>query len=414
MVALTPQIQRKIEVIVGDTFVVDAVGINAVLFKNRKLRAHNFYLYCSPLAESEILEVAGILKEVFSETLPNLRYRGKERPLNRGSEESRQLVKAIIDLEASALHKLLLLTSGSHIASRMESDLLITLAQSKSEFHSDPAIMTRETILVTDLQSLYILPGVSIDSLLGGNTSVRAARALNSDSLDNVSKLMAFIASNSEKMTLDEHSKLRFGEAIRCQKSIENFEKFNQFQGVLKSRYRKLAGSMTASELHALSLILYGDSCDGVFPEDMLRHRSIARSKNVSDFSGNGRSMILRYMSPDEKANLDANSRVDELEDFLKNPYSDVKTPKVVYAAIAEVFAEKGEKKAFEVMRELKHLKMLQNSSLEIYEATVALISEALKPESDDFPFSWIANLSEHSWVLSSHLPKKIEYAEAL
>lgn len=404
MPALTLELQRKIEAIVGDNFVIEAaVGSSSVLFKNRKLGAHNFYLYCDLLTESEVLQVAGILKEVFSEVLPNLRYRGKERSLNGASEQSRQLVKAIIDLEASALHKLLLLTSGSNIASRTESDLLVALARSKNEVHSDPAVMTRETILVTDLQLLYILPGVSIDSLFGGSTSVRAARALNSDSLDNVSKVMAFIASDSENMTFDEHSKLSFVEAVQCQKSIENFEKFNQFQGVLKSRYRELAGSMNASELHSLSLILYGDSCNGEFPEDMLRRRSIARSSNVSDFSGNGLSMILRYMSPDEKANLDADTRIDELDDFLKNPNFDVKTPKVVYAALAEVIAEKGEKKAFEVVRELKHLKMLKYSTLDIYEATVALIAEALKPESDDFPFSWIANLSEHSWVLSSH-----------
>lgn len=405
MPALTLELQRKIEAIVGDNFAVEAVvGSSSVLFKNRKLRAHNFYLYCDLLTESEILQVAGILKEVFSEVLPNLRYRGKELPLNRPSEKSRQFVKVIIDLESSALHKLLLLTSGSHIASRDESDLLIALAQSKNECHSGPAVMTRETILVTNLQSLYILPGVSIDSLLGGNTSMRAAYALNSDSLDNVSKVMAFIASDSEDMTFDEHSKLSLIEAIQCQKSIENFEKFNQFQAVLKSRYRKLAGSMNASELHSLSLILCGDSCNGEFPEDMLRRRSIARSSNVSDFSGNGLSMILRYMSPDEKANLDADTRIDELDDFLKNPNFDVETPKVIYAALAEVIVDKGEKKAFEVARELKHLKMLKNSSLNIYEATVALIGEALKPESDDFPYSWIANLSEHSWVLSSHL----------
>jgi hypothetical protein len=104
---------------------------------------------------------------------------------------------------------------------------------------------------------------------------------------------------------------------------------------------------------------------------------------------------------------------IDHLNKLVSGKDMKSQTQPVIYAALAEVLAVKGERKALEVARTLEHLQTSKNRNLEMYEATVSIIEEALKPENDEFPFAWYAQLSEHAWVLTSHLPEK-ELAEML
>lgn len=416
MVALTPQLQRKIEVIVGATFEVEAAISNAIVFKNRKLKLHNFYLYCGPLTESQVLQVAAILEKVFGGFSIDMRISENPRPLNSNTESSSKLVRAVLELDSSNLHKLLLLTSGNSMVSYDCIDLAITLVQNKDEFCSDPEILIgfdNFSKSLNNLYNLYALPGWSTETRLA---SVYAGEVMSADKeyLELASRLMSFFTKNSESVTLGDHLRVDFAEATVTKDPLGNvlqiLSYIKDIRKLMLSEYRELAESMTASEVISLSDLLSGGLIDGHFSKDILRNRSRTKSKcdlfydNPSEVRSPEPGIVFMYLSPDEASFFNESALEDEFDFLLDSALSFDPTHQIVHAAIAEVLVVKGEHKALEVARTLEHLRLASDLGLRHYEATVALIAESLKPENDELPFGWATQLSEHAWVLSSHL----------
>lgn len=401
----------RLRTTVGPDFQVKCVDHNLVFFKNSKIKGNNYVLDFELLTEQEILGVGAILKEVYDDFSEDP-YRGgqddnRTKSLNRNSEASRQLLGTVINIQASALHKLLLLTSGDHLLSESNLDLVLTLIQNKKEPRFHPEDVTNSRIY-SSLKKLYILPGIAPRT----HPLTGAALGLDSrPSLENASRLMAFLSNNSEDLTLKDHLKRDFIEASSTKKSLKDLSRINTIYRIFFSDYQELAESMTARELGAISQILVNDAHNGQFSERILKNRSKAMDPAVRPLSTYGVDSVLRYLSKDEQKSLSSLTVIEHLNQLITGRDMSAQTQPIVYAALAEVLAVKGEKKALEVAGMLKHLQLSKYRNLKMYEATVGIIEEVLKPENDDLPFGWAAQLSEHAWVLSSHIPKEKELA---
>lgn len=403
--------QSKAEVAVGASFAVEIMTKDTLLFKNVYYADHGFYLHCEYLTEYETLEVAKIIKELL-DSFPKLpMVAEQEINLNLPRKSSADFVRAVIAVQGSAFHKFLLLTSGRHLLWKMNTDQVIALAQAKQETCSIQQTLEREPTHFRDLKQLYILPGVSNETLVFGGLS--AINSLSTTALESAASLMAFISNNSE-ISFSEHLKLDFAESIATENILPFFGTIDSIQRLLKSRHKALVESMIASDLSAFSSFITKSIQEGSFPEKILRSRAAALGSSTSfDPYLSVMASVSSFLSDEEKASLDSLDFEDDLDFHLARAKIGADTPLVVYAALAEVVAVKGVSKAFEVAREMHHFNSQKEFDLKHYEATVALIAEALNPENDDFPFSWYSQLSEHGWVLTSHLSEK-EFAEML
>lgn len=221
-------------------------------------------------------------------------------------------------------------------------------------------------------------------------------------------KIARFLNQPSSEVTLSESFKEELPKGPIFQtKSLREIAEINMVELLLKSEYRDLAESMNSNELKCLSSMFSKDSVKGHFPKSIIRNRAYAGA--IGEMSI--RTYVTRYLSPNEKLLLKESDPIDELDNILLNAYVQDRTPMVVFAAIAEVIAVRGFSKGLEVASELKHLRTISVFDLKVYEATVALIAEELEVTDDEIPFGWAAQMSEHSWVLSSHIPKRIEIA---
>lgn len=403
MKVLTREFQNKIEAAAGMNFIVTEVKDNAVSFENVYYKSHSFDLYCEFLAEDEILEIAGILNEIF-ESFPKLATLTEPKiNLNLPRKSSGDFVRSVLALKGSAFHQFLLLTSGRRLLWDMNVDQVITLAQAKQEACSLQKIVEEDEASFRTLKQLYILPGVSSE---GFTYRALGTEFLNKSEVVNSIKLMAFISNNSE-VSFSEHCRLDFAESIATQHNLQFFGEINSIQRLLKSRHKELAESMNASQLSAFNSFITKSVIEGSFPERILRNRAAALA--LASFSPYEvvMSSVFSLLSDEERSCVESEEFIDDLDLLITSARSDADTPLIVYAALAEVLAVKGIDKAFEVAREMKHFRSEKKFDLKHYEATVALIAETLDPENDDFPFSWYSQLSEHAWVLTSHLSER-------
>lgn len=410
MTVLSGGLERKVKAAVRGSFQLEKLKPGAITFKSKTAERDVFHLYYETLTEYEILEIAKILAEVYRNFLKDIGERAwndtpSERILNRQAELSGVLVGTIINLKASALHKLLLLTSVN-LQLRSESlDLVMALAESKEDVCSRSEDIHDSRIVYNHLKNLYIFPGVAPNTLTPGDYIF----GMNDDkrkSVDTASRIMAFLSGNSENLTLKENLDLDFAEAITTRRDLDSMENISTIQRMLVSDYQELAESMTAAELVPLISFFEDSTLDLKFPKEILRNRSRAMAK-IGKLDSRQES-ILKYLSNAERNSVSSPSFITRIDNLLT--YTHVfrlKTPALIYAALAEILVVKGEEKAFEVASELKHLPLIGSMTFKIYEATVNLIAEALKPESDDLPFGWFAQMSEHSWVLTTHIPAK-------
>jgi hypothetical protein len=414
MMALRLTLRIKLQIILSSTFTIRQIEQNKILFKSLKINQDEFYLYPEVLTEYEILEVAKILAEVYSEERPDRihpdwRFSASRRDLNLNSAISGQLVGTVVGLKGSALHRLLLLTSGSHLLSKESSDLVINLAQNKKETCSDLKDMSSSPSLYGNLKNLYILPGIALRTPLTSSVNLEDD-VFDDGSIELTSKLAAFFANNSESLTLGEHLKLNFDEAIATQKSLTNFERLTTLQRILRSDYRTMAESMTAAEVNSLTYLLPDFDAFTEFPVNVLRSRSTALSQAKFKPKGKQFPSVLLFLSVNEAESVSSLTFITKIDnlvtDYSRLPMT-ANLHRMVYAALAEVKVVKGERRALDVANELIHVRQIRKMTPPIYSATVALIAEALKPENDDFPFSWTAQMSEHSWVLVSHKADK-------
>lgn len=407
MTVMSRSLERRMKAIAGKSLkITQAPNCNATLFRSQMGDEDEFCLYYEVLTEFEILEVTKIVAKVYSdfpEDTPRVRSASSsKRDLSSSTELSGQFVGAVIDLEGSALHKLLLLTSGNRMLSQENFEMVTILAQVKKQARFYPDDMSQGNVY-NYLKNTYILPGVSVRTVMPGGGSI-SMDSHEKNSIAQAACLMAFLANNSESLTLGEHLNLNLTEAFSTQKSLKDFSGLSAISEVLRlSNYKKLVESMTASELSSLICILDDATLKGQFPETILRSRSAAMESDVRPLTRYGLDSILRYLSKNEQKSLSSMTFSEHLNELLNNRDMKTKVPPIVYAALAEVFAAKGAGKALEVARTLEHLRHSKDRNLKMYEATVAIIAEALSFENDELPFGWLAQLSEHAWVLSSH-----------
>jgi hypothetical protein len=416
MTVLNWLLEAKLRTAVSPSFKVVRKD-NAVFFKNLKIQGDDYTLNCEVLTGFEILKVGEILSEVYKNftgiaLLNNWDTIGSWY-LNQDSELSGEFVDSVVNLEASAIHKLLLLTSGAKLLSKDNLDLVIALAKAKKEEFFLPEDLS-DNRLFGFLRKLYIMPGVAART---ANTAGVAPIEINFNrkgAVEHNARLLAFIANDSSEVKLKDHLALDLSEAITTRGSLRGSEQTNVIQWILMSRYEKLAESMTARELVSLSLILTNDTPRLQLPEDILRNRSKAMERNVQPIDSYGTDSIVRYLSKDEQKRISSATFVENLNYLIKSQDLRAMNPPIIYATLAEVLVVRGEKKVLEVARTLEHLKLSKDRNGAMYEATVALIVEALKPEAVDYPFSWLAQISEYSWVLTSHIHTNQEVAKML
>jgi hypothetical protein len=399
MTAITSELHKKINEALGMNFAVTKMPQNVIFFESMLFDGHNFYLHCTFLTEDEIRGVAVMLKEVFGSFPMNPKITATPMYLNFDTNVSGEFVRTVLAMQRSALHKFLLLTSGVHLLWKLSSDRIIALAQAKQEVCSTPEFMAQSTTLFRNLKQLYILPGVSPQAVNYGNYP--AINYLGTSAVENTAKLMAFIANNS-KISFSEYLKLDFADSIETQNILPFFGEIDSIQRLLQSRYKPMAESMIASDLSALSSFITKSVEKGNFPERILRNRAAALAS--ASFSPDEAILtsVFSFLSDEERSSLESLEFVDDLDSLVRNNTIGTDTPLIVYAALAEILAAKGLHKAFEVAGAMKHLQSAKEFDLRLYEATIALMDEALNPENDELPFSWSAQMSEHAWVFTS------------
>lgn len=406
-------LELRLRTTVGESFRVEKNDQELVDFKNLKAEGDDYALYCELLTESEILETAKILAEVYNsvEGNPSRGAVGSGRQnLNRNHETSHKFLRDVMGLQGSALHKLLLLMSGGRMLSLKTCSVMTTLAKSKKD-QTFPDDVTNG-FLYSFLKKFYILPGVTLaTSELVELPTLNMATPV---TLEFSSRMASFFSNNHESLTLKDHLDLDFKKVIKTEKSLKDLSKVNTARRILSSDYRKLAESMTARELTGLSQILINDASSGQFSRDILRNRSKAMEPDVRQISNYGIDSVQRYLSKDEQESISPSTVIEHLDELISGKHHKAQSQPIVYASIAEVLAVKGEAKALEVARELTHMRLSRDRNLKMYEATVAIIEETLKPGNDEIPFGWAAQLSEHSWVLTSHIPAKRDHAAAM
>lgn len=405
----------KLQEILSPNFEVLKVSDDAVFLENHLINWDDYSLDCRFLTKHEILEIGRILAEVYKDLQPSALHmvnRQTNQSLNRDSKSSTLFVRAVLALDASVLHKLLLLTSGEQLLSNDNLDIVKTLAMNKNDacaVFRDPSSLAK---VFNNLKKLYIFPGVTVGSGVLEDIPVEISSDRNAVEL--VSKLMVFLSNDSTELTLREHLDLELSEGLREKDSLKTAIALKDVLKIVFSRYEKLAETMTASQLVSLSCILDNATSEGVFPESILFNRSKVMEVGLIPIGTYRKDSILRYLSKDEQDSITSKNFSDTINDLLNSRDSRARTPPIILAALAEVLAVKGEKRALEVARSLVHVKLSKDRSLRMYEATVGVIAEALKPENDDLPFAWTAQMSEHSWVLSSHIRAKKDYAKLL
>lgn len=389
----------RLRMIMGPNFRIVRNKSGYIFFKDMKYRA-NYTLYYVGMSVEQILEIARIVGEVFSKNERDNRQQRKDvstRNLNSPTDSSKQFVARVLNLDCSSLHKFLLLTSGAYLSSPGDDDLLVTLAEAKSESCGDLLSIHRSNRIFEILQETYVLPGVTDD--LAFNAGVILNAAMMRHSVDTIARLLVFVAKEDPKLTLSAHMRLKDNEEFATIKPIETFDAFRFIEEFLarKPGYSELGHRFTVRELLSLQFLMSNGYSR--IPEDFLFNRVISMVNTPTQ--KRPIKLLALYLSTSEILSV-GQTTVDAIDPMISNSTTR-KNESIVYAAIAELLVQKGGQRALDAIHELKHLSSSKAMTIESTEATVLLILEDLKPENDEMPFSWAAQLSEHSWVLNSH-----------
>jgi hypothetical protein len=408
MDTLSEEFCRKVEVAFDQSFTMEDFYKGAVSFRNQQVKYDDFTLFYEKLTEEQILKIVEILVAVYADYPSGMQkvefnYSPTQRSLNSSTDFSAKFVSTVLDEEKDPLHKLLLLTSGKKFLKSSNVDLMCELARVKNEWDEDYSVVFKNNSLYLDLKDHYILPGVTRATLMPGGQDL-SIKSFENISIESSVRLLAFLSNCLDTVTLEEHFALEFSEAITTSDALPDFGSFNSISAVMLSEnYSDIPKTMTAFELDALSKILIKGNKVYDFPKEIIVNRCEAMANKKSLTERIGPSSILKYMSDDEIESLSSREFAKNVDSMLSERLSiRASRPPVVYAALAEVLSVKGEKQALDVALVLRHVHSKRESTPDFYEAVVGLIAEILKPENDGLPFAWIAQMSEHSWVMNS------------
>jgi hypothetical protein len=364
--------------------------------------SRKFQIYTKHLSDEEVLEIGKVILEAYNklESKEQIFFLADlARPLNRPTVESAEFVRTVLELQSSALHKMLLFTSGEHLEFSIKHlynerllDILIPLAKSKNdEFASNQRFCN-------GLRNYYIVPGVSPKTEIAGIESILSNILSNGDFEHNI-RLLAFLAEGKESITLAEHLNLDFQQAISTN---NHFKKVRapRWASRASSRYQELSMSMSAKQLLALGIITESGAIPYIISETVLRNRAVAMAEN--DLWTNECIPISAFLSKQEIARISTASE-KRLSKILESLNFDSATHLAVSTALAEVLVERGVSVATKVALELHKLKAHQfwPDPFEVRNSVVAMILLALQPESDEYPFSWFVQFTEYGWLFS-------------
>lgn len=407
MVAVNGKILFPLKDLVGETFNVRKYAQHSILFVNNRVTdatpKENWHVECQDLPHEDVLKIGQVLKDVYDgmepEALKGVSRTDHYQKLNNAGKLSAQYVSFVLNLEGSSLHKYFLLTSGHGIVSTSNISTMMDLARAKHPIQSlDQAAVKDFWRTFLDLEIFYILPGVNekTESLTGSALNSR----MHVTELRYKAALLAFLSDKSSDLTLEEHLAKDVSESIQTTRSLSSLASFTCVDELLQGRYKELGLILKAKDLLNLSTIVSNvNGCE--FPEKFLIQiysKLDHVNKPVNAYKGDS---IGRFMTIDEKANVGSKA-IQQADRFLRGTGTFTKTKSIIYAAFGELFAQLGADKGLEVIRYFEILRNESPQGVKLYESIVGLIIETLKPENRDFPFGWIAQLSDYAWVINS------------
>jgi hypothetical protein len=349
------------------------------------------------------LKIGQVLKDVYegmeTDALKSVARTDHYQKLNDAGRLSAQYVSFVLNLEGSSLHKYFLLTSGHGIVSTSNISTMMDLAKAKHPIQSlDTSAIKDFGRTFLDLEIFYILPGVTEKT--ENHTKSAMNNRMHVTEMRYKATLLAFLSDKSSDLTLEEYLAKDFSESIQTTRSLSSLTSFTCVDELLQGRYKELGLILKAKDLLNLSTIVSNvNGCE--FPEKFLIQiysKLDHVNKPVNAYKGDS---IGRFMTIDEKANVGSKA-IQQADRFLRGTGTFTKTKSIIYAAFGELFAQLGADKGVEI---IKFFEVLQNDAphgVTLYESIVGLIIEALKPENRDFPFGWIAQLSDYAWVVSN------------
>jgi hypothetical protein len=420
------RLMDEVEEALNQTFKAEYSTEDTLIFRNQWIKHDDFTLFIEFLENDEIVQIAEMLEKVYRSFPPN-KYEvnwSRETPardFNQRTKESADFVRIVLNLEGPALHKILLLTSGNFILSDENADLVTALAKAKPEWCDDPWVLDRSPNLYSGLKDFYILPTIAVHTMMSSDRMYfldkknPLSEASNEeiwpfhlglksrDSLNFAVRLMTFFVTDDTELTFAEHLKADFTEVIKTIRSMSGFSIVNNIQDLLLSKnYKTLAESMSILELNALTQMLPHQSYLVKLPTDILRRRTKSMAKNEVAYARGSLSSVSCYMSDEELSKIKGFGALKVFDSALQGARISMEVPPFIYACFAEVISVKGYQQALDILKECSHIKFMPPKRPEVYTATLALIEEYLD-SNGDLPFGWFAQMSEHSWVLTSH-----------
>jgi hypothetical protein len=420
------RLMDEVKEALNQTFKAEYSTEDVIVFRNQGIKGDDFTLFIEFVENEEIVQIAEMLEEVYRKFPPsmysiNLSSEPAARHFNQHTKESADFVRTVLNLEGSALHKLLLLTSGNFMLSDENADLVVALAKAKPEFVDDPLILDRSHNLYNGLKDFYILPTIAVHTMMSADRPLfidnknPLANAANKDvwpfylglksrdSLDFIVRLMTFMVTDNLNLTFVGHLQVDFNEVAKTNRTTSGFSILHSIQDLLLSEnYKTLAASMTIAELLALTQILPHESYRLKLPTEIIRHRAREMAKNEVAYARGSSNSVSCYLSDEELSKITGFGTLKLCDNGLQGARMSVEVPSVIYACFAEAIAVKGSQQALEILKECAHIRFMDPEKPGVYESTVALIDEYLSSK-DDLPFGWFAQMSEHAWVLNSH-----------
>lgn len=362
-----------------------------------------FQIHTKHLSGDEVLGIGKAILEAYNKLETNEKIiflKDLPKSLNRPTVDSTEFVRTVLELKSSALHKILLLSSGEHLQFTNKylhnenfNHILILLAKTKNdEFASSQK-------LGIGLRDYYIIPGVSPKTANSGVGSMLSS-ILKTGVFENKIRLLTFLTEKKESFTLEEHMSLDLQQAITTKKHFTKiYEQY--WSSIASSRYKELAMSMSAKQLLALGVISESSAVSYIIPESVLRNRAVAMEENDLRTDGE-RLPISKFLSKQELKRIPASSEF-KIDEILESLDCDAATHLAVSVSLAEVLVERGPAVGIKVAFELHKLKSHQfwPDPFNVRNAIVEMILLALQPESDEYPFSWFVQFSDYGWLLS-------------
>jgi hypothetical protein len=370
---------------------------------NSRVPGENWHVECQDLPHEDVLKIGQVLKDVYEsmepDALKSISRTDHYQKLNDAGRLSAQYVSFVLNLKGSSLHKYFLLTSAHGIISVENISTMMELAEAKCPIKSlDLTAGKNFERTFLNLESFYILPGFTEQT--ENPAKISMTTRMNCIQLREQAVLFAFLSDKNSELVLEDHLAKDFAKSIQTARSLNSLASVARVRDVLKGRYRELALLLKPKDLLNLSTILNNvNGCE--FSERFLIQiysKLDHVNKPVNAYKGDS---IARVMTLDEKAKIRAKA-INEVDRFLRGNATSSKTQSIIYAAFAELFVRLGEDKGLEALNHFKRLHTTDYHSTDLYESIVGLIIEAIKPENRDFPFAWIAQLSDYAWVVSN------------